>query len=78
ITYKSKTTNSITVTAKATDAQNDKLTYTLYTSTNNSTWTQKATSSSVSSGTEVTLIANGLTEYTYYYVKVRATETNSR
>ena len=78
ITYKSKTTNSITVTAKATDAQNDKLTYTLYTSTNNSTWTQKATSSSVSSGTEVTLTASGLSQYTYYYVKIRATETTSR
>ena len=78
VTYVSKTTNSITVKARATDEQNDALTYTMYVSTDNVNWTQKATSSSVSSGTEVTLTANGLTEYTYYYIKVRATETNSR
>ncbi|MCI8397096.1 MAG: hypothetical protein HFJ52_05610, partial [Clostridia bacterium] len=78
VTYKEKTTNSITVTARATDAQNDNLTYTLYTSTNNSIWTQKATSSPVSSGSTVTLTASGLSQYTYYYLKVRATETSSR
>ena len=78
ITYVSKTTNSITVTAMATDADNDDLTYTIYTSTNNSTWIQNETSSSVSAGTTVTLTASGLSKYTYYYVKVRATETSSR
>ena len=78
VTYVSKTTNSITIKSKATDEQNDALTYTMYVSTDNTNWTQKATSSSVSSGTEVTLTANGLAEYTYYYIKVRATETSSR
>ena len=78
VNYSSKTTNSITITARATDTENDALTYTMYVSTDNTNWTQKATSSSVSSGTEVTLTANGLAEYTYYYIKVRATETSSR
>ena len=78
VNYSSKTTNSITVTARAVDAQNDELTYTMYVSTDNVNWIQKATSSSVASGTTVTLTANGLAQYTYYYVKVRATETYSR
>ncbi|MCI8396891.1 MAG: hypothetical protein HFJ52_04390 [Clostridia bacterium] len=78
VTYVSKTTSSITIKARATDAQNDALTYTMYVSTDNSNWTQKTTSSSVTSGTTVTLTANELAEYTYYYIKVRATETNSR
>ena len=73
--YVYKTTSSITIKAKATDAQNDALTYTMYVSTDNTNWTQKATSSSVSSGTEVTLTANGLAEYTNYYWKIDVSDT---
>lgn len=77
VTYSSKGTNYITVQVMATDAQNDALTYTMYISTDGSNWTQKATSSSTSAGSTVTLTANGLSEYTYYYIKVRATETST-
>ncbi|MCI8396474.1 MAG: hypothetical protein HFJ52_01970, partial [Clostridia bacterium] len=77
VTYASKTTNSITVRAKATDAQNDALTYTMYVSTNGSSWTQKAISGSISAGLTVTLTANGLAEYTNYYIKIRASETST-
>ena len=37
-----------------------------------------ATSASVSSGTTVTLTASGLSQYTSYSVKVRATETSTK
>ena len=68
--FSSKTTNSLTFTAKATDAQNDKLTYTLYVSTDGNNWTSKQILSNQTSGTTVTLTAGGLSEYTNYYWKI--------
>lgn len=74
-TFSSKTTNSITVTANATDSNGDKITYKLYTSTSeNSGFTEKATSSSTASGSQVTLQATGLSQYTTYYYYVTATD----
>ena len=74
VTYSTKTTNSLTIKARATDGNSsDRLTYTLYTSTSeNSGFTSKATVSNQVPGTEVTLTASGLSQYTqyYYYVTV--------
>ena len=81
--YNSKTTNSITITAKATDANGDNLTYTLYTSTSqNGSYTQKATTSASQNAT-VTLSATSLSNYTTYwwYVEVsdgEATATSNK
>lgn len=64
----SKTTTEIQIAAKATDADGDSLTYALYTSTSQTgTYTKKATSSSVTQNTQVTLSATGLTNYTTYW-----------
>ena len=81
--FSSKTTSSIRVTARATDANGDRLTYRLYTSTSqNGTYTQKATTSASQSST-VTLNATGLSNYTTYwwYVQVsdgEVTRTSSK
>ena len=65
--YNSKTTNAITITARATDANGDNLTYTLYTSTSqNGTYSQKATTNA-SQNTSVTLNATSLSNYTTYW-----------
>ena len=72
--FSSKTTNSLTFTARATDAENDNLTYTLYTSTDGNNWTLKQTLSNQTAGTQVTLTASGLAEYTNYYWKVEVTD----
>ena len=75
IAFSSKTTNSITVNAKSTDDDGDKLTYNLYISTSqNSGFTVKATSSATASGTQVALQATGLGQYTTYYYYVTATD----
>lgn len=73
VSFSSKTTDSISVTATATD-ENDgqSLTYTLYTSTSeNGTYTNKG-SQTATEGTAVSLTASGLSQYTtyYYYVDV--------
>ncbi len=74
VNFSSKTTNSITVTAKGTDPDGDNLTYTLYTSTSSSSgFTSKATKSA-SSGSTVTLTASNLSQYTYYYYYVTVTD----
>ena len=71
----SKTTNSIVVEATATDENNDKLTYQLYTSTlANSGFSLKATSVAAVSGTQVTLTASSLSDYTTYYYYVTVTD----
>lgn len=72
VTLSSKETNSITVTAKATDLDGEDLTYTLYTKTEDGTYEAKNTSDATASGTEVTLTAIGLEQYTTYnyYVAV--------
>ncbi len=75
VNYSNKTTNSITVTARATDSNNDTLTYRLYVSTSPSSgFTQGAVSSATSSGSTVTLTASGLGQYTYYYYYVTVTD----
>ena len=76
VNFSTKTTNSITVTARATDTENDALTYTMYVSTNGLSWVAGGTVSDLEENT-VTLTTNGLTQYRNYYVKVRATETNT-
>lgn len=64
----SKTTNSMEITAKATDIDGDKLTYKLYISTSeNGSYTLKATASDKDEGTEVKLNATGLSAYTIYW-----------
>ena len=81
--FSSKTTSSIKVTARATDANGDKLTYRLYTSTSqNGTYSQKATTTASQNST-VTLNATGLSNYTTYwwYVTVsdgEVTRTSSK
>ena len=81
--FSSKTTSSIRVTARATDANGDNLTYTLYTSTSqNGSYTQKATTSASQNAT-VTLSATSLSNYTTYwwYVQVsdgEVTRTSSK
>ncbi len=75
VSLNTKSTNSITVNAQATDADNNNLTYTLYTSTSqNSGFTQKATSAATAAGTQVTLTASGLKQYTNYYYYVTVTD----
>ena len=72
--FSSKTTSSITVTARATDENGDRLTYRLYTSTSqNGTYTQKATTSANQSST-VTLNATGLSNYTTYWWYVQVSD----
>lgn len=72
---KSKTTNSLTVTVNATDIDNDKLIYTLYTSKSpDSNFEEKATSVATEAGTNVDLTAQGLEQYTYYYYKIDVTD----
>lgn len=72
VTLSSKETNSITVIAKATDLDGEDLTYTLYTKTEDGTYEAKNTLDATASGTEVTLTATGLDQYTTYnyYVAV--------
>ena len=76
VTYSTKTTNSLTIKARATDGNSsDRLTYTLYTSTSeNSGFTSKATVSNQVPGTEVSLTATGLSQYTYYYYYVTVSD----
>ncbi len=74
-TFSSKTTSSITVSARATDNNGDNLTYTLYTSTSSTgNFTKKATSSSTASGNSVSMRASGLRQYTNYYYYVEVTD----
>ena len=74
VAYNNKTTNSIKVTARATDANGDNLTYTLYTSTSeNGSYTQKATTSATQN-TTVTLNATGLSNYTTYWWYVQVSD----
>ena len=72
--FNSKTTNSIKVTARATDENGDTLTYKLYTSTSkNGSYTQKATTSASQNST-VTLNATGLSQYTTYWWYVQVSD----
>ena len=74
MTFKSKTTSSITVDAVVQDKAGRDITYTLYVSTNkNGPYTAKASTTKVA-GTKVTLTASGLSMYTnyYYYVGIQS------
>lgn len=73
--FLNKTTNSITVTARATDSKSDNLTYQLYVKTGNLDWTASGSPKSATSGEQVTLTAEGLKEYTYYLVKAIVVNT---
>lgn len=67
VALQSKTTNTITISSKATDENGDNLTYTLYTSTSqNGTYTKKTTTSGTQN-TTVTLSATSLSNYTTYW-----------
>ena len=74
MTFKSKTTSSITVDAIVQDKAGRDITYTLYVSTNkNGPYTAKASTTKVA-GTKVTLTASELSMYTnyYYYVGIQS------
>lgn len=74
-TLKSKTTNTLTISAKATDAEGENISYKLYTSLNeNGTYTEQELKSDVVSNREVTLNATNLTQYTDYYWYVTASD----
>ena len=67
VALQSKTTNTITISSKATDENGDNLTYALYTSTSqNGTYTKKTTTSGTQN-TTVTLSATSLSNYTTYW-----------
>ncbi len=75
--YSSKTTDSITVSAKGEDVDGGTLTYRLYTSTSeNSGFTQKA-STTGNAGNTVSLTASSLSMYTKYYWYVTVTDDTS-
>ena len=69
VSVASKTTYSITVSAKATDVDGDSLTYKLYVG-----GVEKATAESAEEGYEVLLVAEGLSEYTEYDYYVTVTD----
>lgn len=72
VSYNTKSTNSITINAKANDADGNQLTYTLYTATSeNGNYTAKV-NQTAAANTQVSLQATGLSQYTtyYYYVTV--------
>lgn len=74
-TLKSKTTNTLTISAKATDAEDENISYKLYTSLNeNGTYTEQELKRDVISNREVTLNATNLTQYTDYYWYVTASD----
>ena len=74
ISLNSRTTTSLQIRAMATDGNDGQtLTYTLYTSTNGSSWTRK-TSTSATEGNYVYLTASGLSNYTYYYYYVNVSD----
>lgn len=74
VTYNTKSTNSITINAKANDADGNQLTYTLYTATSeNGNYTEKA-NQTAASNMQVSLQATGLSMYTTYYYYVMVTD----
>ena len=78
---KSINTTSFNITAQATDENGDKLIYELYVSTSqNGSYSKKATSAVVAQNQSVTLQATGLSEYTpyWYYVKAIEAETTEK
>ena len=74
VTFVSKTTDSITVQANATNTNEDSLTYTLYISTSPSENYTEAATATGNSGSNVNLTASGLSQYTTYYYYVTVTD----
>ena len=74
VTFVSKTTDSITVQANATNTNEDSLTYTLYISTSPSENYTEAATAAGNSGSNVNLTASGLSQYTTYYYYVTVTD----
>ena len=63
-----RTSSSISINAKATDENNDNLTYKLYTSTEQTgTYSLQQTSNATTQNTAVTLTASNLSQYTTYW-----------
>lgn len=74
VSYNTKSTNSITINAKANDVNGNQLTYTLYTATSaNGSYTAKA-SQTAAANTQVSLKATGLSQYTTYYYYVTTSD----
>ena len=74
VTLNSKTTSSITIAARATDADGDNLTYMLYTGTSSSSLSLAGISSSIAQGTQTTLSKSSLSSYTDYYYRIDVTD----
>lgn len=74
VTFVSKTTDSITVQANATDTNEGNLIYTLHISTNPSENYTEAATATGNSGSNVNLTASGLSQYTTYYYYVTVTD----
>ena len=70
VSVSNKTTNSITIAARSTDSDGDRLTYKLYTGPSSNNLTLATTSSSTTSGTQVSLRKSSLNQYTTYYYRV--------
>lgn len=78
VNFVSKSTNSITISATATDADNDNLTYNLFVSTSpDSGFVKKASVTNQTSGYNVFLTATGLTEFTYYYYYISVSDNKA-
>lgn len=74
VSYNTKSTNSITINAKANDADGNQLTYTLYTAiSENGNYTEKA-NQTAASNMQVSLQATGLSQYTTYYYYVTTSD----
>ena len=75
VLFSSKTTNTIKCNAMSIDDNEDQLTYRLYVSTSeNSGFTEVAVSQPTASGTQVSLQATELNQYTKYYYYVTVTD----
>ena len=74
VSFTSKTQNSLTVSAKANANSSKRLTYTLSIRTDNGNWEQKQVLSNQVPNEKISLTANNLSAYTYYYWKVDVTD----
>ena len=77
VSVDSKTTNSITIASIATDADEDDLTYMLYTGESSDSLELAETSAITPQGTEITLTKSSLKEYTDYYYRIDVTDGKS-
>ena len=70
VAFSSKTNTSLTVTAKASDAEGDNLSYTLYAGTEQGKLDKVSSPVEVAQNQTATITVSGLTSYTYYYWRV--------